>query len=110
MGGPSPSTVRFASPPEPARRTGPNGDDADPTINVISHEHNEAITDPTLNAWRTSLGGEIADKCDDNFGPLLGSTAFGEYNQVIGTGKYYLQQEWSNAANGGAGGCVQTGQ
>jgi len=87
----------------------PNGDDADPTINSASHEHNEAITDPTLNAWRTSLGGEDGDKCDFNFGVPLGSTAYGQYNQVIGTGTYFLQQQWSNAANGGAGGGVQTG-
>jgi hypothetical protein len=108
-------TTLFADIPynaDPSCDTGvhPNGDDADPTINVISHEHNEAITDPTLNAWRTSLGGEIGDKCDYNFGPPLGSTAFGEYNQAIGAGNYYLQQEWSDAANGGAGGCVQTSQ
>jgi hypothetical protein len=88
----------------------PNGDEADDTLNLVSHEHNEAITDPTHNAWLTSLGGEDGDKCDWNFGAALGTTAYGQYTQVIGTGKYYLQQEWSNAANGGAGGCVQTGQ
>ena len=34
----------------------------------------------------------------------LGSTQYGQYNQVIGTGKYYLQEEWSNASSS----CVQT--
>ena len=36
----------------------PNGSSnhADPTINVTSHEHNEAITDPQLNAWYDAAG------------------------------------------------------
>ena len=83
----------------------PNGDDADATINVVSHEHNEAITDPQLNAWYDNSGAEIGDKCAWNFGVSLGRTAFGNYNQIIGTGKYYVQQEWSNAHRG----CVLRG-
>ena len=35
-----------------------------------------------------------------NFGTWLGSTAHGQYNQVIDTGKYYVQQEWSNRSSG----------
>src|SRR5205814_9811208 len=34
----------------------PNGSAADPTINVVSHEHNEAITDPALTAWWDAAG------------------------------------------------------
>ena len=34
----------------------PNGNDADQTLNVTSHEHNEAITDPQLNAWYDAAG------------------------------------------------------
>jgi hypothetical protein len=83
----------------------PNGDDADATINVMSHEHNETITDPLGNAWYDMSGYENGDKCAWNFGHTLGSTAFGAYNQVIGTGKYYLQQEWSNARRA----CVLSG-
>ena len=77
----------------------PNGDWADATLNVASHEHNEAITDPNGNAWYDSGVNENGDKCAWNFGTSLGSTGFGQYNQVIGTGKYYLQQEWSNASS-----------
>ena len=77
----------------------PNGDWADATLNVASHEHNEAVTDPDGNAWYDSAGNENGDKCAWNFGTSLGSTGFGQYNQVIGTGKYYLQQEWSNASS-----------
>jgi hypothetical protein len=82
----------------------PNGDVADATINVASHEHNEAITDPHGNAWYDSSGNENGDKCAWNFGAALGNTGSGLYNQAIGTGKYYLQQEWSNASSS----CVLT--
>ena len=84
----------------------PNGDDADATINVVSHEQNESITDPELNAWYDSStdGDEIADKCAWGFGTTLGSTAHGAYNEVIDGDDYYLQQEWSNSDAG----CVQS--
>jgi len=82
----------------------PNGDFADATISVASHEHNEAITDPYGSAWYDAAGNENGDKCAWNFGNAIGSTPNGAYNQAIGTGKYYLQQEWSNASNG----CVLT--
>jgi hypothetical protein len=82
----------------------PNGTTADATLNVVSHEHNEAITDEQGSAWYDSQGAENGDKCAWNFGTALGSTSTGQYNQVIGTGTYYLQQEWSNASSG----CVRT--
>jgi hypothetical protein len=78
----------------------PNGGEADATINVLSHEHNEAITDPQGSAWYDSQGEENGDKCAWTFGTPLGSTGTGQYNQAIGTGKYWLQQEWSNAISG----------
>jgi hypothetical protein len=85
----------------------PNNDDADATLNVTSHEHNEAITDAQGSAWYDRRGYENGDKCAWNFGTTLGSTGGTntQYNQVIGTGKYFLQQEWSNARSG----CVLTG-
>jgi hypothetical protein len=85
----------------------PNNDDADATLNVASHEHNEAITDEQGSAWYDRRGYENGDKCAWNFGAALGSTggAATAYNQVIGTGKYYLQQEWSNKTTR----CVLTG-
>lgn len=81
----------------------PNGNDADPTINVTSHEHNEAITDPQLNAWYDAAGYEIGDKCAWIFGSLSGSPG-SEYNQTINGHHYFLQEEYSN--NGSA--CLQT--
>ena len=77
----------------------PNGDWADEAINLISHEHNESITDPNGNAWYDSAGNEIGDKCAWNFGAPLGSTKTGQYNQVINGHFYYVQQEWSNASS-----------
>ncbi len=83
----------------------PNGDDADATINVTSHEHNETITDEEGSAWYDIQGNENGDKCAWNFGSSIGSTQYGAYNQTINGGHYELQQEWSNARRG----CVLTG-
>ena len=83
----------------------PNANDADSTINVTSHEHNETITDPLGSAWFDRSGNEDGDKCAWNFGTPLGGGAGAEYNQVIGSGHYYLQQEWSNHSSG----CVLKG-
>ena len=81
---------------------------ADATLNVASHEHNEAITDPFGSAWYDRKGAENGDKCAWTFGTPLGgdSTSGTAYNQQIGTGHYYLQREWSNKS----GVCVLTGQ
>lgn len=83
----------------------PNGNDADSTINVASHEHNEAITDPLGTAWYDQRGQEDGDKCAWNFGTALGGVTGAKYNQVINGGHYYLQQEWSNQSSG----CVLQG-
>jgi hypothetical protein len=81
----------------------PNNDDADATINTISHEHLEAITDPTGYAWYSGSGDEIADLCAWHFGSALGGTSGHQYNQVINGHDYWLQTEYSN--DGGA--CLQ---
>jgi hypothetical protein len=83
----------------------PNNDDADATINVTSHEHNETITDQHGSAWYDRRGYEDGDKCAWNFGTAVNNTPSAFYNQKIGTGQYYLQQEWSNRSSG----CVLTG-
>jgi hypothetical protein len=85
----------------------PNGSDADPTINVTSHEHNEAITDPHLNAWYDNQGAENGDKCAWTFGVVSGPNG-AEYNQTINSHHYFLQREWSN--NNPSLTCVQTYQ
>jgi hypothetical protein len=77
---------------------------ADATISVVSHEANETITDGLGNAWYDSSGNENGDKCAYKYGTALGVINGGNYNQGIGTGKYELQQEWSNQSSG----CVLT--
>jgi hypothetical protein len=66
-------------------------------VNVTSHEWYEAITDATISAWYDSSGSEIGDKCAWTFSACVN----------LSTSKWQLQQEWSNAANGGVGGCIQ---
>jgi hypothetical protein len=83
----------------------PNGSEADPTINVVSHEHNETITDEQGNAWYDAAGYENGDKCAWKFGSSIGSTSFGSFNQSINGHPYELQQEYSNASKG----CVLRG-
>ena len=76
----------------------PNGDWADATVNLVSHEHNESITDPDGNAWYDSSGNEDGDKCAWTFGSAQGSSG-ALWNQTINGHHYYLQQEWSNASS-----------
>jgi hypothetical protein len=75
----------------------PNGDDADEQLNVTSHEHREAITDPNLDAWYADDNGgyETSDQCAWDFGSESG-TSGAKYNQTINGHHYDLQLEWSN--------------
>ncbi len=75
--------------------------DADSTINIASHEQNEAATDPLLNAWFDVSGNEIGDKCDFVFGPTLPSGG----DVVFHGHPYEVQKEWDNAKSG----CVLSG-
>ena len=100
--------------------TGPNSPSAnvggaDGLINVLTHEQEEAISDPDLNAWFDSSGQENADKCNFNFGTTsicttgslctaAADTARAKFNQTFGNNDWMIQQNWINA-NGGA--CVQ---
>jgi PKD domain-containing protein/List-Bact-rpt repeat protein len=82
----------------------PNGHangNADDTFSSLSHEANESITDPYLNAWFDEEGFENGDECrntpfSEDFGPPLGGGSGSLFNQSIGGDHYYLQQEWSN--------------
>jgi hypothetical protein len=68
----------------------------------LSHEHNESITDPELNAWYGPEGNENGDKCrtfesSSEFGTPLGTAPDGSrYNQLVNGSEYWYQQEWSN--------------
>ena len=80
-----------------------NGDPAaDVEVNLVSHEHNETVTDPLGDAWLDVQGNEDGDKCAYVYGTTSG-TPGAEYNQTINGRHYLLQEEWSNHQ----GGCVQ---
>ncbi|HEY1564837.1 MAG TPA: hypothetical protein VGF72_09160, partial [Gaiellaceae bacterium] len=75
----------------------PNDPVVDATINAVSHEHIETITDPWGDAWLDSGGDEIADICVTKFGTPLGTAPNGQpYNQLINGHEYSLQLEYSN--------------
>jgi hypothetical protein len=81
----------------------PTGTSADAVLNVVSHEHNEIITDPTGGGWYDTDGEENGDKCVWRWGGTQGS-AGAAFNQLIAGSAYLLQQEWSNVD----GGCALT--
>jgi hypothetical protein len=73
----------------------------DDTLSGLSHEANESVTDPELNAWFDEEGLENGDECrntpfEEDYGPALGGSAGALFNEEIGGGHYYLQREWSN--------------
>jgi len=82
--------------PNCGTNTSPNNDfDADSTINYLSHEDMEIVTDPLLNAWHDLNGNENGDRCGARFGAVTldGGLANEEWN-----GHYYIvQEEYSNA-------------
>ncbi len=84
----------------------PNNSPSDAALlGGLSHEHNESITDPELNAWYDSVGAENGDKCrtfveSSEYGAPLGNAPDGSrYNQLINGAEYWYQQEWSNAGS-----------
>jgi hypothetical protein len=77
----------------------PNSNAADDTINVISHENNEAISDPNGNAWFDAAGYEDGDKCNFDFGSPLGGSGGSEFNQVINGDHYWIQREYDNSTH-----------
>jgi hypothetical protein len=83
----------------------PNSLPGDAVLNVVSHEHNEAITDPFGSAWYDVQGYENGDKCAWSWGAWVGGSGSTVYNQVINSHHYALQLEYSNADRG----CVATG-
>ncbi|HET6826961.1 MAG TPA: fibronectin type III domain-containing protein [Amnibacterium sp.] len=98
----------YANAAECSAGEAPNGNlDADDVTGPLSHEVNEAITDPTGQGWYDSSGYENGDECAWIFGSASG-TSGSLYNQTINGHHYYLQEEFSNESYAqGTGGCVQ---
>jgi hypothetical protein len=81
--------------------TGPNGNaGADGMASIISHELEEAVTDPDLNAWYDSRGAENADKCAWTFGTTHTAQNGALYNMTLGSMNYLIQRNWVNASGG----------
>lgn len=71
---------------------------------VGGHEYAETITDPQPNSgWLDGRGGENGDKC-----AWIGSGQGAASNIAAGGKVFAVQSLWSNAFNGGSGGCVLT--
>jgi hypothetical protein len=64
----------------------------DGAISVISHELEEAVTDPDLNAWYSRSGQENADECAWTFGHFQYQTANGAWANMNFGGHDWLIQ------------------
>jgi hypothetical protein len=83
-----------------AQTVSPNGNaGADGMASIISHELEEAHTDPDLNAWYDRRGAENADKCAWTFGTTY-TVNGAQANMKLGTRDYLIQRNWVNAAGG----------
>lgn len=84
-----------------AQSTSPNGNaGADGMASVISHELEEAATDPNLNAWYDRQGAENADKCAWTFGATQKASNGSAYNITLGGTNYLIQRNWVNHSGG----------
>jgi len=78
----------------------PNGNvGADAMASVISHELEEATTDPDLNAWYDQRGMENADKCAWTFGTTYNANG-ALANMSLGGRNFLIQRNWVNASGG----------
>ena len=69
---------------------------------VGGHEYAETITDPFPSSrWLDGWGAENCDKC-----AWISSGQGAASNLSLGGSNYAVQSLWSNALNGGSGGCV----
>ncbi len=79
----------------------PNNDKgADGMASVLTHELEETMTDPNLNAWYDNSGNENADKCAWTFGTMYTTSNGAKANVNLGGLDYLIQQNWVNAAGG----------
>lgn len=85
--------------------TSPNGNPGvDGSISVLTHELEEAHSDPDLNAWYDSSGAENADKCAWTFGHFQFQAPNGSWANMSFGGRNWLIQR--NLLNGASDFCM----
>jgi len=78
--------------------TSPNGDvGMDEVVDSLIHELSETVTDPDLNAWYTSGGGEVGDLCNFIYGTTFLEPNGSHANHTFGGLNYLAQEIWSMA-------------
>ena len=89
-----------------AQTTSPNGNPgADGMASILSHELEESVTDPDLNAWFDRQGAENGDKCAWTFGTVSRASNGSAFNVTLGGIQYLIQRNWVNS---GAGFCAMS--
>ena len=87
--------------------TSPNGNPGvDGSISVLSHELEEATTDPDVNAWYDSSGAENGDKCAWTFGTSYVAPNGAYANLHMGTRDFLIQRNLF--FSGSAWSCART--
>lgn len=76
---------------------------ADAMANALSHELDEAVTDPDINAWNGGASQENADLCNSSFGTTYTTSNGAVANMKLGSRDYRIQENWLNS---GAGSCA----
>jgi hypothetical protein len=84
-----------------AQSTSPNNNAGiDAAISVLTHELEEANTDPDINAWLDSRGYENADKCAWTFGHSQFQTSNGSWaNMTFGGHNWLIQRNILKSGN-----------
>ncbi len=78
-----------------------NNPGVDGSISVLTHELEEATTDPDLNAWYASTGNENADTCAWTFGHFQSTASNGSfYNMTFGGHNWLIQRNmWHSGSS-----------
>jgi hypothetical protein len=78
--------------------TTPNGDaGADAMADVLTHELDETVTDPDLDAWYDRYRNENADKCAWTYGFTYRASNGSTANLRLGDRDFLVQRNWSAA-------------
>ncbi len=78
----------------------PNGNlGADGMASIVSHELEEAVTDPDISAWFDLFGQENADKCAWTFGTTYTTANGATANMKLSGRDFLIQQNWIAGRN-----------